>query len=78
MIYTMEVQYLDEKSNKYETLVRKAFGDEEEAREFGNWFLDNSKCHVVVYMWVSSTVDYNDDSNRDIAMSRWSIDGDKF
>ena len=78
MIYTMEVQYLNEKSNKYETLVRKAFGDEEEAREFGNWFLVNSKCHVVVYMWVSSTVDYNDDSNRDIAMSRWSIDGDRF
>ena len=78
MIYTMEVQYFDKKSNKYETLVRKAFGDEEEAREFGNWFLDNSKCHVVVYMWVSSTVDYNDDSSRDIAMSRWSIDGDRF
>ena len=52
--------------------------NEEEAREFGNWFLDNSKCHVVVYMWVSSTVDYNDDSNRDISMSRWSIDGDRF
>ena len=78
MIYTMEVQYLNKKSDKYETLVRKAFGDEEEAREFGNWFLDNSKCHVVVYMWVSSTVDYNDDSNRDISMSRWSIDGDRF
>ena len=78
MIYTMEVQYLNEKSNKYETIVRKACGDEEEAREFGNWFLVNSKCHVVVYMWVSTTVDYNDDSNRDIAMSIWSIDGNRF
>ena len=78
MIYTMEVQYLDKKSKKFELLVRKAFGDEEEARKFGNWFLANSKCQVVVYMWVSATVDYNDDSNRDIAMSRWSIDGDRF
>ena len=78
MIYTMEVQYLNKKSDNYETLVRKAFADEEKAREFGNWFLDQAKCHVVVYMWVSSTVDYNDDGNRDIAMSRWSIDGDRF
>ena len=78
MIYTMEVQYFDKKLDMYKTLVRKAFAEEKQAREFGNWCLSQSKCHVIVYMWVSSTVDYNDDSNRDIAMSLWSIDGDRF
>ena len=78
MIYTMEIQYLNEDSEKYETLVRKAFAVKEEAREFGNWFLKQSKCNVIVYMWASTTVDYNDDSSRDIVMSRWSIDGNKF